>query len=441
MSGQVAQQPTDQEAAVQKSMEFFDQVFDGAAVKPFAVRFWDGSEWQHGKEPPHFTLELKHPASMQKIFWKPTEVSLGEAYIFGDFDVHGDLESSFELGDYLLNRDWQLAEKLRLGLKLLSVPRPSQEKNRKGAAELRGRTHSKKRDAEAVQYHYDVSNDFYRLWLDKYMIYSCALFHSQEDTIDEAQYRKLDYLCRKLRLEPGEKLLDIGCGWGGLVMHACQNYGVDATGITLSQPQADLGNERILEAGLSDRCRVEVLDYRDIPSDLQFDKAVSVGMFEHVGEAKLPDYFAKAYQLLKPGGVFLNHGITESKQNTRNKAGESFIDKYVFPDGELLPISTSLRVAEENGFEIRDVEGLREHYAMTLRQWVRRLEDNLDEAVELTNSVTSRIWRIYMAGSAYSFETGRIGLYQSLLVKSGQKPTGLPLTRCDWYRPCPNGHH
>ncbi|NIQ93363.1 MAG: class I SAM-dependent methyltransferase, partial [Desulfuromonadales bacterium] len=229
MSADVARKPSgqNQDPAVEKSIEFFKNVFGGTKVKPFAVRFWDGAEWRHGSDPPQFTLELKHPAALHKIFWRPTEVSLGEAFIFDDFDVHGDLESSFELGDYLLGRDWQLSEKIRLGLKLFSVPRTSQSTDY-GTAELRGRAHSKQRDAEAVQYHYNVSNDFYRLWLDKYMIYSCALFHSEQDTIDEAQYRKLDYLCTKLRLKPGEKLLDIGCGWGGLIIHACRNYNVEA---------------------------------------------------------------------------------------------------------------------------------------------------------------------------------------------------------------------
>jgi cyclopropane-fatty-acyl-phospholipid synthase len=272
------------------------------------------------------------------------------------------------------------------------------------------------------------------------MVYSCALFHSRDESLDEAQYNKLDYICRKLRLKPGEKLLDIGCGWGGLIMHAVENYGVEALGITLSQPQADLANAKIRAAGLADRCRAEICDYRDVPTDRLFDKLVSVGMIEHVGEAKLPEYFHKAFQLLKPGGVFLNHGITESMQR-EPATGPSFIDKYVFPDGELLPISTSLRVAEETGFEIRDVEGLREHYALTLRHWVKRLEANREKAIALTSPETYRIWRIYMAGSAYSFETGRIGLFQSLLVKSGRQAPPLPLTRCDWYQQCPSPHH
>jgi len=365
---------------------------------------------------------------------------LGEAFIFDDFDIHGDLEASFGLADFLLDRNWRFSEKLRLARKLLRLPiRHPTEKGR-GAATLQGRKHSRKRDSQAIRYHYNVSNDFYRLWLDERMVYSCALFHQPDENLDDVQYRKLDYICRKLRLKPGEKLLDIGCGWGGLIIHAAEKYGVDALGVTLSRPQADFANDHIHAAGLGDRCRVEVCDYRDIPTQGRFDKMVSVGMFEHVGEARLPDYFGKAYQLLNSGGVFLNHGITQSihmEQDNRT----SFINKYVFPDGELVPISASLHVAEEAGFEVRDVENLREHYALTLRQWVKRLEAQKEQAIALTCPVTYRIWRIYMAGSAHGFETGRLGLHQTLLVKSGRKASGLPLTRCDWYRPCPREYH
>ena len=438
MDGQLAKQPFDQDSAVLKNLEFFNMVVAAAPVKSFAIRLWNGTVWQHSKEPPRFTLELKHPAALRRLLWRPSELSLGEAYISNEFEVLGDLEASFELAEHLVRRQWRISEKLRLGRKLLGLPGSFPGK-RRDTIKLMGRTHSKQRDAQAVQYHYNISNDFYQLWLDQRMVYSCALFHNREESLDEAQHNKLDYICRKLRLKPGEKLLDIGCGWGGLIMHAAEKYGVEAVGITLSQPQADLANAKIRAAGLADRCRAEICDYRDVPGERSFDKLVSVGMIEHVGEEKLPDYFRKAYQLLKPDGVFLNHGITESMQREPS-GGPSFIDKYVFPDGELLPVSTSLRVAEETGFEVRDVEGLREHYAITLRHWVKRLEENREKAIALTSPETYRIWRIYMAGSAYSFETGRLGLYQSLLVKSDRQAPRLPLTRCDWYRQCPSPH-
>ncbi|MGW8312193.1 MAG: class I SAM-dependent methyltransferase [Desulfuromonadales bacterium] len=438
MFGQLAKQPLGKDPSNLKNFKVFNKVFSAAPV-PFAIRLWDGSEWCHGNAPPRFTLSLKHPAALQRILWSPNELSLGESYIYDGFDIIGDLEASFKIADYLISRQWPISEKLRLGRKLLSLNGKGQGL-RNQPVRLRGRAHTKQRDAQAVQYHYNISNDFYKLWLDQRMIYSCAVFHSPSQTLDEAQLHKLDYICRKLRLKKGEKLLDIGCGWGGLIMYAAEKYGVEALGITLSQPQADLAEARINSAGLSGRCRVSVCDYRDMPADQSFDKLVSVGMVEHVGEAKLPEYFQKAYGLLKQGGVFLNHGITNSMTSQQNK-GPSFIDKYVFPDGELLPISVMLREAEEAGFEVRDVEGLREHYALTLRHWVRRLEAQRDQATELTSPETYRIWRIYMAGSAHGFETGKLGLYQSLLVKSGSRNSNLPLTRCDWYRQCLYEHH
>ena len=264
------------------------------------------------------------------------------------------------------------------------------------------------------------------------MVYSCAYFATPDDDLDTAQERKLEYICRKLRLRPGERLLDIGCGWGGLVIYAAQRYEVEAYGITLSQPQAELAQQRIQEAGLTEHCRVEVRDYRDINEANSFDKIVSVGMFEHVGEKLLPTYFRQAWHLLRPGGVFLNHGIA-SDTTLQAQQGTSFVSTYVFPDGELVPVSSTLRAAEVSGFEVRDVESLREHYTLTLRHWLRRLESNADEARRLTSDITYRIWRLYIAGSAYSFQIGRNNIYQALLTKPDEGESCLPLTRGDWY--------
>ena len=405
----------------------FERITAKLSCKNFLVRFWDGSSWGAAVHP-SFTLILKNPWSLRQLFLSPSELSVGESFIYDDFDVEGDLEAAFELADRLFAEELPLTEKLKL--RAMAVM-PKRFLKARGAAEPKGRPHSVERDRAVVRYHYDVSNDFFRLFLDQRMIYSCAYFRSPDDDLDTAQRQKLDYLCRKLRLKPGERLLELGCGWGGLLIHAAREYGVQAFGITLSAPQAELARERIREAGLASRCKVEVCDYRAIEPEQQFDKLVSVGMFEHVGEALLPEYFSKAWRLLRPGGVFLNHGIALSA--TWRRSGESFIEKYVFPDGELVPLNTTIRAAESCGFEVQDVENLRKHYEITLRHWASRLQANAEEARRLTDDATYRTWRIYMAGSAHGFRVGRMNLCQLLLNKSAQGRSELPLTREDWY--------
>jgi cyclopropane-fatty-acyl-phospholipid synthase len=365
------------------------------------------------------------------MLMSPSELTLGEAFIHDDFDIEGDIEGAFELADFLLSRDFSVMDKLKLGGMLTRLPAESEPQNGRQGADLVGSVHSKERDRKAISYHYDVSNDFYALWLDRSMVYSCAYFQSTRDSIDTAQTQKLDYICRKLRLRAGDRLLDLGCGWGGLLIHAAMNYGVKAFGITLSIPQAEMARQRIREAGLADRCRVDVCDYRDLETGQEFDKLVSVGMFEHVGEALLPEYFRQAWLRLRPGGVFLNHGIAASA--TFRRKGPSFMDKYVFPDGELVSVSATLRAAESAGFEVRDMESLREHYALTLRQWVRRLESKAGPAQSIVGEGTYRVWRLYMSGSAHAFTTGRLNLYQILLSKPDCGESHLPLTREDWY--------
>jgi cyclopropane-fatty-acyl-phospholipid synthase len=421
--------------AVQTTLSLLQDIFGGDQLPAFSVRLWDGTTWQsrpEAGEEPRFTLVLQHAGALRSMLLPPSELNLGEAYIYNDYDVEGDLLGAFEIGDYLMDDRWGKMAQVRFGKRLLSLPKTGQPRPREVAAKLHGALHSKERDRQAVTYHYDRSNEFYSLWLDRRMVYSCGYFASPDDDIDTAQERKLDYICRKLRLRPGERLLDIGCGWGGLVIYAAQHYGVQAYGITLSQPQAELAQQRIREAGLEERCRVEVRDYRDVREPEAYNKIVSVGMFEHVGEALLPTYFRQAWQLLSPGGVFLNHGIATviSDPPPRESA---FNQRYVFPDGALVPISTTLRIAEESGFEVRDVEGLREHYALTLRQWVRRLESHADEARQLTSDVTYRIWRIYMSASIHAFQTRAANIYQSLLSKPDHGKSNLPLTRDDWY--------
>jgi cyclopropane-fatty-acyl-phospholipid synthase len=287
------------------------------------------------------------------------------------------------------------------------------------AAKLGGTLHSRERDRRAVRYHYDVSNEFYQLFLGTKMIYSEAYFGSPEDDLGSAETQQLERICRALRLQKGERLLDIGCGWGGLMIYAAQNFGVETLGVTLSERQAELAGQRIREAGLAERCRVEIRDYRDLDEQESFDKIASVGMVEHVGAAQQPDYFARAWKYLRPGGAFFLSGISRLF-SVPAKRSDSFIEAYVFPDGELAPIHETLRAAEKAGFEVRSCEGMREHYGLTLRHWVRRLESHAEEARRLTDEATYRVWRIYMAGSAARFMAGAQNVHQTLLVKLGK---------------------
>lgn len=426
---EVANSPIEDEA-VTISIQFLDQLFASYPRRDFWVRFWDGSNWERQGQP-RFTLVLKHPGALRSMFLFPSELALGEAYIYNDFDIEGDIESALELADHLLGESHTLRERLRLSTILRRLPAVERPRAVHQPLRFSGAVHSKNRDRQAVSYHYDLPTDFYTLFLDRKMVYSCAYFGTPQDDLDVAQERKLEYICRKLRLRPGDHLLDIGCGWGGLVIYAARHYGVLASGITLSAQQAAMARRLAREEGVEDLCSIEVCDYRDFKSERQFDKLVSVGMFEHVGEDLLPKYFTQAWQLLKPGGVFLNHGIGYSA--TYHRRGPSFTDRYVFPDGELVPIHSTLRAAELSGFEVKDVESLRQHYCLTLSRWVQRLEAHANQARSLTDDVTYRIWRLYMAGSAHAFRTGRLNLYQSLLAKSVHGATGPPLTREDWY--------
>ncbi len=418
---------------VQTSLGILPILFSGCRPRNFAVRLWDGTVLK--PEParePVFTLVINRPGALRRMFWRMSDLALGESYIYGDFDIEGDFESAFALEEYLGGLCLGVADRLRCARKMMKLPTDDRPSTGKRSIDLSGAPHSLGRDREAVKHHYDVSNDFFALWLDRRMVYSSAYFTEPGEELESAQKRKLDYICRKLRLRRGERLLDIGCGWGGLVIHAAKTRGVEVVGITLSRPQAELAAARIREEGLTDRCRVEVQDYREVDAPGHFDKIASVGMFEHVGESRMEEYFARAWRLLRPKGVFLNHGIAWNASRPM-RPGPYFSDHYVFPDGDLIPISTTLRAAEHCGFEVRDVESLREHYLITLRHWIRRLESRYEEARRVTDEVTCRVWRLYLNAAAYRFRVGVYNVYQSLFVKSDEGRSGLPLSRADWY--------
>lgn len=415
------------------------ELFGAPHQRAFPVRYWDGHvESAADESPSPFTFVLRSPHALRRMLVPPTETRLAEAFLRRDFDIEGNLEAAAGLAVPLAERLRSPRRLVRLAVLLARlslranrasfdrVPANAHAWHRWRHA-LGGRLHSRQRDARAIKHHYDVGNEFYGLWLDRHRAYSCAYFPTGTESLDEAQEAKFELICRKLRLKPGERLLDIGCGWGALIRYATRHHGVTCVGVTLSNAQAAFARDRIADDGLGDRCTVELCDYRDIPAGLVFDKIVSVGMFEHVGADQLATYFADAYRLLKPGGLFLNHGII-SLDDARDPRGASrppkrlwgmgnFIDRYVFPDGQLVPLAHAVRDAEAAGLETRDVESLREHYAQTLRQWVRRLELRSTEARLMVGEETCRTWRLYMAASAQAFSTARIGIVQMLLAR------------------------
>ncbi|PYP81021.1 MAG: SAM-dependent methyltransferase [Gemmatimonadetes bacterium] len=447
-----AQAPRDART-VAAAREALAIAFGPTDARGFAVRLWDDSVDAPAGSVSPFTLVVRRPGALRRALLPPSELSLVEAYLRDDLDAEGDLGAAGRLGDLAASRLRSPRQLVRLVRALRVLPTddlPSAHDVASGARRaprLRGSAaHTRQRDAATVRHHYDVGNDFYALWLDKRSIYSCAYFPTGTEDLDAAQEAKLEHICRKLRLQSGEHLLDVGCGWGGLLEYAATRYGVSGVGITLSEPQAQAARERLAAAGVGDRVRIEVRDYRDLPADWRFDKAVSVGMREHVGAARLPAYFTAVHGALRPGGLFLDHGLVRGGAAEQRGVmawlkgrlwkRDAFIQRYVFPDGELVPLGTLIGMAERTGLEARDVENLREHYVRTLHHWVDRLERAHVEAAALVGEHTYRVWRLYMAATTLGFLSGRLTLIQTLLAKP--MPDGsasVPLSRADLYLP------
>ncbi len=385
------------------------------AALPISMTLWNGNTIRSGADP-HLRLTVKSPRALASLA-NPSLGAIAKAYVEGDLDLEGDIRETIRVGEDLVSGNSTTYRNRSKAWKWWRHTRPADRKN--------------------IQHHYDVGNDFYGLWLDPNRVYSCAYFRTPEDSLDVAQEQKLEHICRKLQLKPGERFLDIGCGWGGLILWAARHHGVKALGITLSDEQHAYATQKIREAGLQERCEVRLMDYRDVSEEWPFDKIASVGMFEHVGKRNLKAYFGKIARLLRSGGMVMNHGITTNSladAELGSGIGE-FVDEYVFPGGELVHVSRVLSEMSAQGLEPWDAECLRPHYARTLWEWVRRLESRQDEARRIVGEKLYRIWHIYMAGSAHAFDRGWISIFQILGTKplpDGKVP--YPLTREHLYR-------
>ncbi|MET8290517.1 class I SAM-dependent methyltransferase [Streptomyces sp. NPDC048448] len=409
---------------------------------PVRIRAWDGSEAGPPGAP---ALVVRNRRALRRLLWKPGEVGLARAWVSGDLAVEGDLYTALDLVSGLI---WDrgedarsLAESLRdpevraavRGLVRMAgsplPPAPPREEVRR-----RRHLHTKRSDRRAISHHYDVGNDFYEIVLGPSMVYSCA-YWEDDGTLEGAQRDKLELIARKLALRPGQRLLDVGCGWGSMAIHAAREHGVSVVGVTLSQEQAAYARKRVADEGLTDRVEIRVQDYRDV-ADGPYDAISSIGMAEHVGAERYLEYAEVLYRLLAPGGRLLNHQIGRRPQRDESTYSvDEFIDAYVFPDGELAPVGTTVTQLERAGFEVRDVESIREHYALTLRHWVANLEAQWPRAVQLTSPGRARVWRLYMAASALAFERNRIGVNQVLAVRTPEPSgaSGLPLRARTWH--------
>ncbi|MEV7064746.1 class I SAM-dependent methyltransferase [Streptomyces collinus] len=415
------------------------------APLPVRIRAWDGSQAGPPGAP---ALVVRNRRALRRLLWKPGELGLARAWVAGDLDIEGALYTTLDL---LAGLIWERGEDARTlaqalrdpevraavrGLVRLAGPPLPPAPPREEARSPRRHLHTKRTDRRAISHHYDVGNDFYEIVLGPSMVYSCAYWPTPDSTLEQAQRDKLELVCRKLGLRPGLRLLDVGCGWGSLAIHAAREHGVNVVGVTLSQEQAAYARKRVAGEGLTDKVEIRVQDYRDV-RDGPYDVVSSIGMAEHVGAERYLEYADDLYNLLKPGGRLLNHQIARRPQRDESTYSvDAFIDSYVFPDGELQPIGSTVAQLERAGFEVRDVEAIREHYALTLRQWVSRLEADWQRAVQLAGPGRARVWRLYMAASALAFERNRIGVNQVLAVRAPESgASGMPLRARTWGAP------
>ncbi len=399
-----------------------------------AARFWTGRSWQTGP-PAGFTLVLKHAGAARAMFWPIGPGGLGESYVFDDCDIEGDILAFVAWLRHIVGMMGSLTfrAKLRvLGL-LLKVPKQRNPRDPSKIGRPRSGDQSNEADRRGISIHYDRPGDFYRLFLGPTMVYTCAYFRGADDSLDDAQRQKLDHVCKKLRLRPGQRLLDIGCGWGGLLRHAVQHYGVTGVGVTLAGEQAEWAIRANREAGLESRIKIEFCHFREMPYADEFDAVSSIGMTEEVGNRNLPVYMRGVAKALKPGGVYLHHAIN-LRPHTPLPRWTSFARKYVFPNGDLQTLPFVVGEAARAGLEARDVENIREHYTRTLQNWVRNLEANREDVLRILDEATYRIYRIYMSGATMGFDAGIYQLNQVLFVKPAPDgKAGLPPTRDDWY--------
>ncbi|MFI6491761.1 class I SAM-dependent methyltransferase [Streptomyces sp. NPDC050564] len=408
---------------------------------PLRIRAWDGSEAGPPSAP---ALVVRNRRALRRLLWKPGELGLARAWVAGDLGVEGDLYTALDLMSGLVwdrgedargvgeaLRDPEVRAAVRGLVKMAGPPLPPAPPREE--VRRRSHLHTKRSDKRAISHHYDVGNDFYEIVLGSSMVYSCAYWENG-GTLEEAQHDKLELIARKLDLKPGQRLLDVGCGWGSMAIHAAREHGVSVVGVTLSQEQAAYARKRVADEGLTDKVEIRVQDYRDV-ADGPYDAISSIGMAEHVGAERYLEYAEVLYQLLKPGGRLLNHQIARPPRRDESAYSvDEFIDAYVFPDGELAPIGTTVTQLERAGFEVRDVESIREHYALTLRRWVANLEAQWARAVKLTSPPRARVWRLYMAASAVAFERNRIGVNQVLAVRTPEASgaSGMPLRARTW---------